>query len=199
MDACRQGGKQMQQNNLAAAGRQYLDLAPELKEIVMGLHWDPSDDAGTCPEDLDAVCLLLDTRHHALDVIHPGNPRNADSSVVHTGDSRTGASEWDDERIFVFLPALPAAVSAVAFVVHSASERPFGGIRGASCHVSDHATEYKWIDVQLTELHDQTSHFVALLTRDATGWGISAEEHAIPGDRLANLIALAKAKKNCKS
>jgi len=186
----------MQQNNLAAGSSRYPDVAPELKEIVMGLHWDPPAEATACPQDLDAVCLLLDSEHRALDVIHPGHPRTADGSVVHTGDSQTGASDWDDERIFVFLPALPAAVSSVAFIVHNASARTFGEIRGASCHISDHATEYKWVDVNLTELRDQTSHFVAVLTRDATGWDISADEHAVPPDRLDALMALAKTHKS---
>jgi tellurium resistance protein TerD len=186
----------MQQYSLAAGSGQSPDAAPELKEIVMGLHWDPPPEETACAPDLDAVCLLLDSEHRALEVIHPGHPRNADGSVVHTGDSRTGSSEWDDERIFVFLPALPETFSGVAFVVHSASQRPFSEVNGASCHISDHATEYKWVNVELTELRGQTSHFVALLKRGAAGWEICMDEHAIPGDRYEALMALATAHKS---
>src|SRR5688572_2562453 len=81
-------------------------------QIVMGLHWDPpQEDAVGEPDDLDALCVLLDTQGGVVEVIHPDHPRNLNGSVVHTGDSRTGASTWDDERIFVFLEALPETVS----------------------------------------------------------------------------------------
>ncbi len=184
----------MQHNSRFTGNSRSPDREPDLKEIVMGLHWDPPEDASADPEDLDAVCVLLDGEQRVLEVIHPGNPRNTDGSVVHTGDSRTGAGEWDDERIFVFLAALPATVSSVAFFVVSVKDRPFGEIRGASCHVSDHATEYKWIDVKLTPLREQTAHFVALLRRDATGWKFSKDADAISGERVAGLISLVKEK-----
>src|SRR5687767_7276576 len=62
-------------------------------EIVMGLHWDPpQEDAVAEPDDLDALCVLLAAQGGVVEVIHPGHPRNLDGSVVHTGDSRTGAS-----------------------------------------------------------------------------------------------------------
>ena len=92
----------------------YADAELDLKEIVMGLHWDPPQEGvATDPENLDALCVLYDEQRRMLEIIHPGHPRNANGSVIHTGDSRTGASEWDDERIFVFLEALPAVPRAV--------------------------------------------------------------------------------------
>ena len=112
----------------------------ELKEIVMGLHWDPPRDGETAseePANLDALCLLFDRQRCVLEVIHPGHLSNANGSVLHTGDSRTGTSEWDDERIFVFLEALPEAVAELAFVVASTNGRAFSEIQGASCHISD--------------------------------------------------------------
>ena len=101
----------MQISNYAGVqGGGSVEAEPKLNEIVMGLHWDPPEDGATAdPADLDTLCVLFDAQGCVLEVIHPGHPRNEDSSVVHTGDSRTGASEWDDERIFVFLAALPAA------------------------------------------------------------------------------------------
>src|SRR3989304_118327 len=104
----------------------------KLKDIVMGLRWDPREKGVTSgPDDLDALCVLFDERRCVLDVIHSGHPRNANNSVVHTGDSKTGAGEWDDERIFIFLEALPEAVSAFAFIVASFTARTFSDIRGA--------------------------------------------------------------------
>jgi tellurium resistance protein TerD len=158
----------------------------ELKTIVMGLHWDPLDDgiAGQ-PADLDAVCVVFDLQDQVTDVIHPNRPRNADGSIIHTGDSRTGASVWDDERIFVFLEALPETVSKLAFVVVNPTGRPFHDISGASCHISDHANETELIRVDLTAITGQTSHTVAIVYRCPAGWRISVEVPAAIQSLLA--------------
>lgn len=160
---------------------------PELTTIVMGLHWDPVDDsvAGQ-PADLDAICFVVDMQDHVADIIHPSHPRNADGSIIHTGDSRTGASVWDDERIFVFLEALPAGVSKLVFVVANNTERPFHDISGASCHVSDHANETELLRVDLTALAGQASHTVAMMYRCATRWRITVD---VPADIRALLAS----------
>lgn len=171
--------------------------APELKEVVMGLHWDPpAEGVATHPDDLDALCALLDGERNVLEVIHPGRPRNAGGSVVHTGDSRTGASEWDDERIFIFLDALPASVASLALVVANASGQPFDEIRGASCHVSDHATEHKWIDMNLASLGKQSAHCIAVLHRGPAGWEISRNGQFLEESQLAALLSIVKSEKS---
>jgi stress response protein SCP2 len=155
------------------------DTEIDLKEIVMGLHWHPPEEgtaADEAPANLDALCILFDAQQSVLEVIHPGHPRNANGSVLHTGDSRTGASEWDDERIFVFLEALPETVSSLAFVVTSPTRRVLREVPGASCHVSDRITERAWVQLDLTALGDQREYTAATLRRGPTGWEI------IPGD-----------------
>ena len=138
-------------DRVIAQDRVLADADIDLKEIVMGLHRDVQQDGVTVSADLDAVCVLFGKQRRVLEVIHPGHPRNSDGSVVHTGDSRTGAREWDNERIFVFLDALPAAVSALIFIGGTGS-RGFIEVLGASCHVSDHATEREWVRLDLTAL-----------------------------------------------
>ena len=163
----------------------------DLNEIVMGLHWDPPEEGvSAAPADLDAVCVLFNAQGRVLDVIHPGHPRSANGSVVHTGDSRTGASAWDDERIFVFLEALPDAVSALTFVVVITGGRGFSEVRGASCHVSDYVTERECVRVALTTLDARTAHCVATLYRGSTDWSMSMDAHAMHGSLLANLLLL---------
>jgi stress response protein SCP2 len=169
----------------------------KLKEIVLGLHWTPPEefDAGTRseePADLDAFCVLQDEKGCVLEVIHPGHPRNGNGSVVHTGDSRTGASTWDDERIFVFLAALPPAVAAITFAVASVDDRAFGEVRGAFCHVSDAATEREVLQIELTSLGGQTAHCVATLHRRPSGWEIASGAPAFDGITLRALIAANK-------
>jgi stress response protein SCP2 len=151
----------------------------DLNEIVMGLHWHPQEpgaNAGRGPANLDALCVLFDDEGRVVEVVHPSRPSNANGSVLHTGDSPTGTSEWDDERIFVFLEALPDSVSALAFVVASANGHLFSEVPGASCHVSDRITEREWIRLDLTALGKHKEHRVATLRRSPAGWQISWDE-----------------------
>jgi tellurium resistance protein TerZ len=160
------------------------DREGDPNEIVMGLHWHPQEPgarAGRTPANLDASCVLFDEEGRVVEVVHPGRPSNANGSVLHTGDSRTGASEWDDERIFVFLEALPDSVSALAFVVASADGRVFSEVPGASCHVSDRITEREWIRLDLTALGKHGEHRVATLRRGPKGWQISPDAQGVCG------------------
>lgn len=164
---------------------------PDLKEVVMGLHWTPIEaGAATEPADLDALCVVFDAHKRVMDVVYANHPRNANGSVIHTGDSRTGASEWDDERIFVFLEALPEAISSIAFIVASVAGRPFSEVRGASCHISDHATDHEWIRLQLTDLGQHTALCVATLQRDPAGWRLSRDAQAVNAALMAELLLL---------
>lgn len=156
-------------------------------ELVMGLHWDPpSGDGGKRAVDLDALCVLLDADKHVLEIIHPHAPRGAGGGVVHTGDSHDGASPWDDERVFVFLHALPESVTTVAFVVCSITGETFDQVQGARCHISDRETETEWLRVELTALAGKAEHVVACLERAPGGWRWSdcgAECDACPSVR----------------
>jgi stress response protein SCP2 len=93
--------------------------------------------------------------------------------VIHTGDSHTGRSTWDDERVFVFLHALPDAVHAVLFVVVSADGRPFSEVPGAFCHLSDLSTERELIHTDLSSLARQSMHGLAVALRTEQGWQLS--------------------------
>jgi len=169
---------------------------PDLKEIVMGLHWTPPQAGATTePADLDALCVLFDAHGRVLEVVCTVHPRNANGSVIHTGDSRTGASDWDDERIFVFLEQLPEAISSIAFVVASVTGHAFSAVRGAWCHISDHVTEGELIGIQLTDLGQHTTHCVGTLEHGPAGWRPSRDSHAVTADLMAELLLLLRSGK----
>lgn len=150
-----------------------------LKSIVMGLHWDPPrDGSDSPPADLDALCVLYDAQDRVQEVIHPGRTRGAGGTVIHTGDSKTGASAWDDERIFVFLQALPVHVTQVVFVVASTSGLPFDAVHGATCHLSDHDNDRELLRVDLTTLAGRCSHTAAIVRRGPAGWRLNREQAA---------------------
>ena len=176
----------------SAEEEQSVVLDAELKIIVFGLHWTAPDEKGTAQgegaADLDAWCLLLDEKDRVLEAIHPARPESTDGSVVHTGDSRTGASAWDDERVFVFLEPLPGHVATVAFAAVSANGRPFGTVPGAACHVSDASTEMEILRVDLTALGSQTEHCAAAIRRSHSGWTLSTAVPALDGFELRPLV-----------
>lgn len=174
-----------------APQRQNTEARQDLAEVVMGLHWTPAHRAaGAAPADLDALCALLDGQGQVLDVICPSHPRNTNGSIIHTGDSREGASAWDDERIIVFLEALPEEVRSLAFIVVSTAGRTFDTVHGAACHVSDHRSETEWLRVELTSLGRCTAHCIGSLRRQADGWRLAADPGAIDDTRMAELQSL---------
>jgi tellurium resistance protein TerZ len=145
-----------------------------LDEIVFGLHWDsPQGKHGADPVDLDAICVLFDERFTTLQVIHAAHPRSEDDSVIHTGDSSTGAGSWDDERIFVFLEMLPLQVSGLVFFVARAADQALHELRGAFCHISDRISEKVWAKFDLPSLSERSIHAVATVTRRENGWEIT--------------------------
>jgi stress response protein SCP2 len=161
-----------------------------LNDIVMGLHWTPpAQHRGARLEaaNLDAVCVLLDGNGRQLEVIRPGHLKGANGSVVHTGDSRTGASAWDDERIFVFVDALPAYVDSLVLGVIS-HDRPFSEVAGASCHISDVRLEDELLRIQLTPLGPVTEYCIATVQRCAFGWIM--RQRAPGGARLGEVLSL---------
>ncbi len=168
------------------------------KEIVLGLHWDPPEEGVTADAaDLDALCVLFDAHGRALETVYPGRPRNANGSVIHTGDSQTGASEWDDESIFAFLDALPETVAALAFVVISTRGRAYSEVRGARCHLSDRFTEHAWVRLDLTAVEGHAPHCVAALRRGPAAWEISAAADLMHDELMAELQSLVVRGKIC--
>lgn len=145
-------------------------------EIVMGLRWRalsvgrPQDAAA----DLDALCVLYGQGRRVLEIIHPSRPRNANGSVIHTGDSPSGGSgKWDDERIFVFLNALPEEVSALSFAVTIASGRPFAEAERALCHISDRISEEEIFRTDLAVMWGRRPMSIASLSRRSGSWAFS--------------------------
>lgn len=161
------------------------EMQVDLKEIVMGVHWHPQRPrASRPPPNLDAQCVMFDEQGCVLEVVHAGHLRNANGSIVHTGESRTGAGEWDDERIFVFLEALPDSVCALAFLVSSTSGHAFNEVQGATCHLSDRLTEREWLRLGLTTLGNSREHRIAMLRCGPAGWRMSIAEAPDPLQRL---------------
>lgn len=92
---------------------------PAINHIRIGLGWDLKGFDNN-PPDLDASLFLLDKNDQTRvdeDFVFYNNMNDPDGAVKHTGDSRTGAGDGDDEIILVELNALPFDVSKICFVL----------------------------------------------------------------------------------
>ena len=117
----------------------------KLQNICVGINWGAIEKKGffgnTKKEavDLDASCALYDDKKNMLEIIYFGNLRSKDSSIIHSGDDRTGDMGGDDgldnEIITVDLSRLNPACTYIAFVLNSFQGQDFGTIPFASIRI----------------------------------------------------------------
>jgi len=84
--------------------------APGLKNIIVGLGWDPRATDGK-EFDLDAsvfVCGENGKVRSDADFVFYNNKVGADGAVEHQGDNRSGEGEGDDEQVRIDLSKVPA-------------------------------------------------------------------------------------------
>jgi tellurium resistance protein TerD len=93
--------------------------APGLTAVTVGLGWDVRTTTGT-DFDLDASAIAVNTQGKVYSDAHFvffNNKQTPDSTIVHTGDNRTGEGAGDDEAINVNLAGLPADIDKIVFPV----------------------------------------------------------------------------------
>lgn len=101
--------------------------APSLKNLKVGLGWDPRSTDGTA-FDLDGSAFLLKADGKVrsdADFIFYNNLKSADGSIAHLGDNTTGAGDGDDEQLTINLAGVPADIDrvVVAVTIHDAEAR----------------------------------------------------------------------------
>ena len=126
---------------------QKIDLTkgnPGLDKIVAGLGWDVNKYDGGSDFDLDVAMFMLDESgkvFHEKGFVYYCNKQDEAGSVIHSGDNLTGAGEGDDEKIFVTLSKVPAAVQRICFTVtiYEAENRKqnFGQVSNAYIRILD--------------------------------------------------------------
>lgn len=159
-------------------------IDPTLKRIGIGLGWDVIGFENEAP-DLDASVFLLN-RHDKTeadeDFVFYNNMKNADGSVVHLGDSRTGAGDGDDENIEIDLLRLPFDIYRAVFVVsiYDAAMRnqSFQNVRNCFLRITnlDNGTEMLrfYLDKEFEENADATAVIVGAVNRVGATWTFEA-------------------------
>ncbi|PZD97029.1 chemical-damaging agent resistance protein C [Paenibacillus sambharensis] len=164
---------------------QKIDLTktnPGLTKILVGLGWDTNKYDGGKDFDLDASIFCLNAQGKAgseKDFIFYNNPQNANGSVVHTGDNRTGEGDGDDEKVTVDLAAVPAETEKIAFciTIYDADARAqnFGQVSNAFVRIVDENSGTELIRYDLGEdFSIETAVVVGELYRHNGEWKFSA-------------------------
>lgn len=131
--------------------------APGLKKAIIGLGWDTNKYSGGYDFDLDASAFLTDQNDKATeeDFVFYGNLKHKSSSVVHTGDNRTGDGDGDDEQIIIDFEKIPTHISKVAITatIYEAMKRQqnYGQVSNAFIRLVDAETNQEIVRFDLSE------------------------------------------------
>ena len=131
--------------------------APSMTKMIVGLGWDVRATDGAA-FDLDAVGFVLGANgkvRNDNDFIFFNNKQNAEGSVIHGGDNRTGDGDGDDETIIIDLSKMPADADkvAVCVVIYDAETRRqnFGQVSRAYVRVINDAGQQEVARYDLSE------------------------------------------------
>ncbi|GJF28213.1 TerD family protein [Kitasatospora sp. NBC_01539] len=155
--------------------------APGLTAVTVGLGWDTRTTTGA-EFDLDASAIVLNNDGKVYSDRHFvffNNTSTPDSTVVHTGDNRTGEGAGDDEQINVNLAGLPADVTRITFPVsiYDAVNRSqsFGQVRNAYIRVLNAAGGAEIARYDLSEdAATETAMIFGELYRSGAEWKFRA-------------------------
>ena len=95
------------------------EMDPTLRNVLIGAGWEVNVfDSEVMDVDLSVFLLNAkgETREDA-DFVFYNAPETCEGSVRHTGDSRTGAGDGDDETVKIDLTGIPFDVVKVVFVL----------------------------------------------------------------------------------
>ncbi|MGW6913539.1 TerD family protein [Kitasatospora sp. NPDC054939] len=155
--------------------------APGLTAVSVGLGWDVRTTTGS-EFDLDASAIVLNADGKVLSNSHFvffNNTSTPDSTVVHTGDNRTGEGAGDDEAISVNLASLPAEAARITFPVSIydavARSQNFGQVRNAYIRVvnANGGTEIARYDLS-EDAATETAMIFGELYRNGAEWKFRA-------------------------
>jgi tellurium resistance protein TerZ len=164
-----------------------------LTRARMGLGWDAVRKRGFFGSraqsvDLDASALLFDESGRLVDQVWFQQLQSRDGSLRHTGDNTTGEGDGDDESIVVELAGVPADVQSIVFTVNSFTGQDFSQIENAFCRVVDLKTEEEIARFDLTGSGEHTAQIMAKLTREPSGWAMTAIGATASGRTFHDLL-----------
>ncbi len=94
------------------------EKVPNFNKLAIALGWQVSQTAQNC--DIDASIFMLGADGRIPDekyFVFYNNLTSPDGAVRHSGDSRNGQVEGDDETVYVDLSKINSAIQEIVFVV----------------------------------------------------------------------------------
>jgi tellurium resistance protein TerZ len=165
-----------------------------LTRVRMGLGWDAVKKRGlfggskSQSIDLDASCLIFDSAGRLVDQVWFSQLQSKDGAIVHTGDNRTGAGDGDDESIIVELEKVPGSVTTLVFTVNSFTGQDFSQIENAYCRLVDETNGVELARYELSGSGQHTAQVMAKVTRDGSGWSMTAIGGITSGRTIHDLL-----------
>lgn len=162
--------------------------APNLAHILVGLGWDARETAGD-DFDLDASIFMVQENGKVRaddDFVFYNQLVSRCRSVEHTGDSRSGAGDGDDEALKVNLPQVPSQVHrlVVCVTIHDAEGRKqnFGMVRNAFMRIvnSDNDAEIARFDLS-EDYSTETAMIFGEIYRHSGEWKFRAVGQGFTG------------------
>jgi len=134
--------------------------APDLKKVSIGLGWEMSNTGQSY--DIDTSVFMLTKDGIVPDekyFVFYNNLKSLDGSLTHSGDSKTGQGEGDDETIHIELVKVNSAIQEIVFVVtiHEGQEKKqnFSQIKNAFIKLSNQETGSQLARYDLKEAFSQ--------------------------------------------
>lgn len=164
-----------------------------LTHVRMGLGWDAVKKKGFFGSksqsiDLDASAVLYDGAKQVVDQVWFQQLKSKDGSVLHSGDNLTGDGDGDDESVTVHLDRLPANVASIVFLVNSFTGQNFSQIENAFCRLVDETNGQEIARYDLTGSGTHTAQVMAKVSRDGSGWSMTAIGSIANGRTFKDLL-----------
>ena len=133
---------------------------PDFSKIAIALGWQVSQTAQNC--DIDASVFMLAADGRIPDekyFVFYNNLTSPDGAVRHSGDSRNGEIEGDDETVYLDLSKINAAIQEIVFVVtiHDGQEKnqSFSQVENAFIRLYNSETLSELVRYNLNQIFSQ--------------------------------------------
>ncbi|MEG4227111.1 pentapeptide repeat-containing protein [Microcoleus sp. N9_B2] len=132
----------------------------DFSKIAIALGWQVSQKAQNC--DIDASVFMLAAEGRIPDekyFVFYNNLTSPDGAVRHSGDSRNGQIEGDDETVYVDLSKINSAIQEIVFVVtiHEGQEKnqSFSQVTNAFIRLYNRETLSELVRYNLNQIFSQ--------------------------------------------
>lgn len=165
-------------------------MDPTLKNIMIGAGWEINVfDSDTIDVDLSVFLLNnKDQTREDADFVFYNAPQTCEGGVRHTGDSRTGAGDGDDETVKIDLTSIPFDITKIMLVLSiykgTENEQNIGMVRDGFLRIVNADTNMELVRYELdddTENRTETGMYVASLNREGPKWHFTPIGKFAPG------------------